>query len=198
VGAWYREKAVSTSVQLPDAYRLAYADWLQFPEDDGRLYEIVHGELLVSPTPSVAHQRISRRLVVLIDGYLAKTGSGEVFHAPTGVRLRDDVVLEPDLVVVLREHADRIAEQAIEGAPDLVVEILSPGTAGRDLGIKRDAFAEAGIPEYWIVDPDAETIEVLALSGDGYRRAGRYGRGETLRSPGLATLAIDLSDVFTP
>jgi Uma2 family endonuclease len=105
--------------------------------------------------------------------------------------------LEPDLVVVLREHADRIGRQAIEGAPDLVVEILSPGTAKRDLVVKRKQYEEAAVPEYWIVDPESQSVEVLALEHARYARAGLYRRGDLLKSRILSDLEIQLSSVFT-
>src|SRR5262245_37907481 len=134
-----------TPAALPGVYRMTYSDWLRLP-DDGRLYEVIDGELLVSPPPSIRHQRISRRLQSQILRFLEASRLGEVFYAPVGVRLGDDV-LEPDLVIVLREHADRIGEQVIEGAPDIVVEILSPGSAKRDLNAKRMVYQAAGVPE---------------------------------------------------
>ena len=186
---------MSTYVPLPGPYRLTYADWLQFP-DDGRLYEVIDGELLVTPPPNIRHQRASRELQFQIHLHLRQNGKGEVLNAPVGVRLRDDLIVGPDLIVILAEHADRIGKQVIDGAPDLVVEILSPGTAGRDLGTKRDAYAAAGVPEYWIVDPETRTVEVLTLDGAAYRRAGLYGIGDTLVSPVLDALTIDVGDVF--
>ncbi|MET0594291.1 MAG: Uma2 family endonuclease [Polyangiaceae bacterium] len=180
---------------LPAVYRLTYADWLRYP-DDGRLYEILEGELYVTPSPSIEHQRISRDLEFLLLTFLRKAGCGEVLDAPVGVRLSDEDVLEPDLLVVLREHADRIGEQVIDGAPDLVVEILSPGTVRRDLGPKRAKYEEAGVPEYWVVDPATATIEVQVLHEGKYARHSLVRRGETLRSPLLPGLEIATDQVF--
>ena len=180
---------------LPGIYRLTYADWLQFP-DDGRLYEILEGELYVTPPPSVEHQRISRNLEFLLLTFLRRASLGEVLDAPIGVRLSDDDVLEPDLVVVLREHANRVGVQVIEGAPDIVVEILSPGTARRDLGPKREKYREAGVREYWIVDPASGSVEVLSLRDGAYVRHGVFRKGEILRSALLADLEISLAEVF--
>jgi Uma2 family endonuclease len=180
---------------LPSVYRLTYRDWLGFP-DDGKLYELIRGELFVNPPPSIRHQRVSREIQLRLIRQLEDGLRGEVLNAPVGVRLADEDVLEPDLVVVLPEHADRVGEQAIMGAPDLVVEILSPGSAGRDLGAKRDAYERAGVPEYWIVDPAAATIEVLALAGGSYERHGLFRRTDALRSRLLPDLRLDLSDVF--
>ena len=180
---------------IPGVYRLTFADWLRFP-DDGRLYEILEGELYVTPRPSVEHQRISRNIEFFLVSFLRRSSRGEVLDAPIGVRLSDEDVLEPDLVVVLREHANRIGTQVIEGVPDLIVEILSPGTARRDLGPKRDKYREAGVPEYWIVDPASATIDVQVLRDGAYVREALFRREETLRSPLLPGLEIALGEVF--
>lgn len=192
--AWYKW-AVVTPSSIPSAYRLTYEDWLQFP-DDGRLYELIDGELFVSPSPNVRHQRISRDLEVLLLMYLRRTGKGEVLYAPVGVRLGHDSVLEPDILVVLHEHAAQVGEQVIDGPPDLVVEVLSPGTARRDLGIKREKYRTSGVPEYWIVDPVHASIEVLVLESRDYVRHGLFGRADMLRSKVLVDLEIPLSEVF--
>jgi Uma2 family endonuclease len=186
-----------STATLPAAYRLTYADWLDFPED-GRFYEIIDGELFVSPTPSIRHQDVSGNLYSFLRRHLKETNRGRIFYAPTGVRLSDERVVEPDLLVVLSEHNDLIGTQIIDGAPDLVVEILSPGTAGRDLVMKRELYARAGVAEYWIVDVEAGNIEVLALEREksDYARFGLFRRGETLRSPLLPELSIPLDEVF--
>jgi Uma2 family endonuclease len=187
---------MSPTAPVPATYRVTFEDWLRYP-DDGKLYEILEGELAVSPPPTFRHQRIGRKLLRALDTYFEERASGEVFYAPVGVRLSEDTVLEPDLVGILREHLDRIVEERyLDGAPDLVVEILSPGTAGRDLGAKRALYEHAGVPEYWIVDPIAATILVLTLRASAYREAGLYRRDQTLLSPLLAGLEIPLSKVF--
>jgi Uma2 family endonuclease len=183
-----------TSAAMPGVYRMTFVDWLQLPHD-GRLYELIDGELLVSPSPSILHQRVSRELEFQILQYLRTSGRGEVLDAPVGVRLGDDV-LEPDLVIVLSEHADRIGAQVIEGAPDVVVEILSPGTAKRDLGVKRTVYEAAGVPEYWIVDAESAAVEVLVLERGAYVRLGLFRRGDTLRSRVLPDLTVLLAPVF--
>jgi Uma2 family endonuclease len=182
-------------VAPPHAYRVNFDDWLQTP-DDGRRYEILGGEFFVSPPPNLLHQRISKNLFLKLSQHLEATAAGEAFYAPVGVKLSEENVVEPDLVVVLEENRHRIGTQAIEGPPDLVVEILSPGTAGRDLGPKRALFERGGVPEYWIVDPEAATVEVLGLAGGAYRRIGLFGHGEHLRSRRLVGLEIAVEAVF--
>jgi Uma2 family endonuclease len=180
---------------LPAVYRLKFADWMRFP-DDGRLYEIVEGELYVTPPPNIEHQRISRELEFILLAFLRRERRGEILDAPVGVRLSDEDVLEPDLLVVLRENADRVGEQVIDGPPDLVVEILSPGTARHDLGPKRAKYEEAGVPEYWIVDPVSKSIEIQVLHEGKYARHALVRRDEILRSPLLPGLEVALEDVF--
>lgn len=182
-------------VAPPHAYRVNFDDWLQTP-DDGRRYEILGGEFFVAPPPNLLHQRISKNLFLKLSQHLEATATGEAFYAPVGVKLSEENVVEPDLVVVLEENRHRIGTQAIEGPPDLVVEILSPGTAGRDLGPERALFERGGVPEYWIVDPEAATVEVLSLAGGAYRRIGLFGHGESLRSRRLVGLEIAVEAVF--
>lgn len=175
--------------------RSTYEDWLQYP-DDGRLYELIDGELYASPPPAIRHQRISRDLGIALHRFLAANDRGEMLHAPTGVRLGDERVLEPDLVIVLAEHAHRISDQVIDGAPDLVVEVLSPGTARRDLSLKRSVYEDAQVPEYWIVDPESQSIEVLRIVDGAYVRGGLFRRKDTLTSALLPGLEIVLGEVF--
>lgn len=190
---WYKRTVVTPSV--PAAYALHYEDWLQFP-DDGRRYELIDGELYVSPSPSIRHQRVSRELEFALLMYLRRTGKGEVLDAPVGVRLAHDSVVQPDILVVLREHESQVGEQVIDGPPDLVVEVLSPGTARRDLGVKREKYRATGVPEYWIVDPVHAAIEVLVLENGDYVRFGVFGHTETLRSRVLPDLEIALAEVL--
>jgi Uma2 family endonuclease len=121
-----------------------------------------------------------------------------VLFAPVGVRLSDEDVLEPDIVVLLAEHVGRIEEQAIVGPPDMVVEILSAGTARRDLSKKRATYESAGVQEYWIVDPESVSIDLLVLDSGSYRRSGLFRKGDVLRSPLLPGLEIRIDGVFPP
>lgn len=150
----------------------------------------------MTPPLSIGHQRVSRELHHHIYTYLRQTKFGEVLNAPVGVRLGDGDILEPDLVVVLNERADRIGTQVIEGAPDLVVEILSPGSARRDLGVKRELYERHGVTEYWIVDPAGRSIEVLSLNKGRYERTGLFGHNDELHSALLSEIAIPIVEVF--
>lgn len=142
--------------------------------------------------PLVYRMIFADRLVHFLDrGHL-----GEALLAPVGVRFSDDVVLEPDQLVVLAEHALRVCEQFVEAPPDLVVEILSPGTAGRDLGAKRRLYEAAAVPEYWIVDPDGCAVEVLVLEEGRYFRFGLFRRKDSLRSQAREGFELALAEVF--
>jgi len=122
---------------------------------------------------------------------------GKVFHAPCDVVLSNTDVVQPDLLFVSHERAHLLLGGAsILGAPDLVVEILSPSTAGRDRTLKRGPYAKHGVQEYWLIDPDARTVTVLRLAGGAFEMVRLYGAGETMTSPMLAGFAVDLDEIF--
>ena len=137
--------------------------------DDGRRYEVIGGELVVSrPRPRSTSERRSGCPAFLLD-YLERSGSGEVFAAPLDVVLGTHDIVQPDLVVVLEHHADRVTDAGIEGAPDIVIEITSPSSQRMDRIRKSATYATFGVLEYWIVDPDTETILVQKLVDGRYQ-----------------------------
>ena len=136
-------------------------DLLRMPHD-GHRYELIEGELLVSRAPSLTHQRISRNLLIIIDAYLEGNPIGEVLATP-GVMLGESNGVIPDLVFITIERRDAIASgERLTGAPDLVIEILSPGAenAQRDRRAKRQLYGKHGVKEYWVVDPESRVIEI--------------------------------------
>ncbi len=172
-----------------------YDDLAAIPDDRNR-YEIIDGELIVSPSPIITHQQVSANLHVLLRRALRDPGLAEVLYAPCDVILGPRRVVIPDLVVVRTARAGIITERAIEGVPDLVVEILSPSTAKVDRGRKQRLFGEVGVPEYWLVDPRARTLEVLTAAPDGVmRRVGLFHDADTAHSPTFA-LTFAMADVF--
>ncbi len=183
---------------LPAAYLLTWNDWLELPDRDGSRCEILGGELYMSLAPGTRHQRVCRNLMFLIESHLRRTGEGELFPDRTAIRLSPRDVVMPDLLVVLAGHEDVVKEDVIDGAPDLIVEILSPGTARRDLGVKRALYEHSGVAEHWIVDPVGEKVQVYVLVEGAFRSHGSFGRDEHLRSALFRELDVPLAEVFPP
>jgi Uma2 family endonuclease len=179
----------------PGEIRLTYEDYLDLP-DDGKHYEILDGELSVTATPVIRHQRVSRNLGFLLHAHVQGGGLGEILKAPVTVMLAETTVVEPDLVFVSTARSGIIGERAIEGPPDLVIEILSPSTARRDRVIKMKLYARYGVDHYWIVDPEARILEIFERRGRWYREAGSYTGDERFRSALLPGLAVDLGRVW--
>ena len=178
--------------------KLTYEDYLQFPED-GRRHEVIDGDHYLSAAPFVSHQRVSRNLMIHLHRHFDLTGMGEVLHAPVAVVLSQSDVVEPDLVVVLAEHASRIRRERIEGAPDLVVEILSPSTAYRDRGLKLDLYQKAGVSEYWIVDPERKVVQQYVLTDGVFRSVGEHSDHIAVACTGnreAQPVEVDLTEVW--
>lgn len=151
---------------------LTYKDYEALPAD-GRRYEVHDGELSVTPAPSPRHQRISGRLYRLLQSHVESRRLGEVFYSPTDCILSDTSIVQPDLIYLDPTRLSAVSDRGIEGPPTLVIEILSPSTVQIDRGVKFQLYARHGIPHYWIVDPDARTIEAYDLAGSVYEITGR-------------------------
>ncbi len=164
--------------------------------DDGRRWELVEGDFLVTPAPSPRHQKVSRRLQYDLMTQLERTGLAEVIDAPVDVVFDELNVVEPDLVIVSSARASIITDRAVEGAPEVLVEILSPSTADRDRHLKRRLYARFGVREYWIVDSRLGFIEAYRLGQDGYDLRARYDRASTLTCPEFPDLRIELGPIF--
>ena len=171
---------------------LTYTDYAAIPED-GRRYELRDGELSVTPAPGTRHQAILRDLLGLLNEHVKRAALGVVFPAPVDCILSDTTVLQPDLVFVEAARQARVTERGIEGAPTLVVEILSPSTARADRTVKASLYARHGVPWYWIVDPEARTIEALALCGGAYEPAVRLTGSTRGELPPFEGLALDVA-----
>ncbi len=169
-------------------------DYMSMP--DGKRYQLLDGEMILAPSPNTRHQRILISLVSALKGFAETNGIGEVFLAPYDVVLSDHDVAQPDMLFVSNSRSSIVTGANIQGAPDLVVEILSSGTATYDRGYKQALYSRHGVREYWLVDPDAETVEVLAEGAQALLLHATHRRGESLISPLLAGLAINLEQVF--
>lgn len=173
--------------------KLDYSDYAAIP-DDGCRYEMVDGDLLVTPAPSPLHQRVSKRLQRCLEAYFEGRGLGEVFDAPIDVILTPHDVMQPDLVVVVQPH--QVSARGIEGAPLLVVEILSPTTRERDRTIKARRYSTLGIVHYWLVDPEARRLECYVLQGSQYVLC-VDGQGPVMIThPHFTELTVPLSDLW--
>lgn len=177
---------------------LTYEDYLHVP-DDGRRYELLQGELAVSPAPFTVHQRVSRNLELILASFVEAGQLGEVFYAPIDVILDRGTVVQPDLVYVARQRLGIVSRRGIEAAPDLVVEILSESTADRDRGIKQALYAQYGVAHYWIIDVEAKCIEErLRNDAGGFELLQVHREPDTMHSALFPALAIDLQRVFRP
>ncbi len=179
---------------LDRASRFTHADLLTFPEDHTRR-EIIDGDLFIAPTPFVDHQRFVGELAYALGKYSEEHRLGELVLGPMDVILNDLNVLNPDLLFVLNEHKD-IIQDWVRGAPDLVIEILSPTTAARDRGVKLRAYARFGVKEYWIVDPEAQAIEIYRLTPEGYDLIQTCGLAQILTSPLLPGFQVAVRQIF--
>lgn len=177
------------------ATKLTYQDYRLLP-DDGKRYEIIDGDLYMTPSPVTRHQAIVARFVQLFMNYFETHPIGTVFAAPYDVVLSDTDIVEPDLLVVLKDGAARITEKNVQGPPDVVIEILSPGTAARDRELKRKRYEHFGVREYWLVDPDGNTLEMLQLASGQFRRLILATRHDRCTSPLFPDLILDLSRIL--
>jgi Uma2 family endonuclease len=177
--------------------KFTYEDYLLFP-DDGKRHELLDGERFVTPAPSTQHQRLFGNLLYSLKDHLRQTGAGDVFGAPTDVVLSGFDVVQPDLLFVSAARTSIITEKNIQGAPDLVIEILSEATRKTDEVIKRKLYERHGVSEYWIVDPDLATVKVYRMTGRGYARAAELFQeaNDKLETPLLPGFSLALSQIF--
>lgn len=174
--------------------RWTYADYSAL--DDGRRYEVIGGELVMAPGPGSDHQAISRDLEFLLLRFVRERKLGEVFDAPLDVILDEDNVFQPDLLFVAAANLAIVRKAGVFGAPDLVVEVLSSSTAENDRYHKRDAYERSGVKEYWLVDPENRTIEVLANGPGGFELHSFGAPDGTARSRILQGFEVAVKDVI--
>ena len=173
---------------------LTYEDYLKTSDDER--WELLNGELIMIASPNTAHQRTIGKLHLFLGSFVRDRRLGEIFIAPYDVVLSNTNVLQPDLLFVANDKESIITADNIQGIPSLVVEVLSPSTSTRDREVKRDIYAEHGVGEYWLVDPYACTVSVMALQGSALQEIGAYGAEDSMTSPTLPGLSLDLRDIF--
>ena len=177
--------------------KLTYDDFVLFP-DDGKRHELIDGEHYVTPSPNLRHQTILGSLFLALGKFLENHLIGRVWVAPLDVVLTKFDVVEPDLIYVSRERASVLTKKNIQGAPDLAVEILSPGTCKTDEVTKRGAYERCGIREYWVVDPELDLVKVYRLTGGTFERVAELSSesDDVLTTPLLPELRIPLRVLF--
>ena len=179
--------------------RLTYDDYCNTPDDER--WELIDGELFMAPSPTTRHQVVLLQLFRPLADFVDAATLGTVFVAPLDVVLSDTSVLQPDIIFISTARTHIITQANIQGAPDLVVEVLSPSTAARDWRAKHDLYSQHGIREYWIVDTDAQRIWVMSRPDDApndpLNEVANYGPASALTSPLLPGFTLNLSQVFS-
>jgi Uma2 family endonuclease len=183
-------------MSVSSSLRYTYEDYARLPDD--RRYEVIDGQLYLTPAPTPYHQIVSRRIQRFLEDHVEKEKLGIVIQAPCDVVLSQFDVLQPDIFFISTGRLAVIGEKYISDFPDLVVEVLSPGTRKRDRFLKAKRYARFGVREMWIADPNRKTIEVHVNSGKAFRREATGAGDDVLRSPLLPGLEVPLARVFLP
>lgn len=181
----------------PEQGEWTYEAWARLP-DDGARYEVIDGVLYVTPAPSIEHQFRSNQLTFRMTAHVEARSLGVVLAAPVDVLLPGQAVpVEPDIVFVSAARRHLLGQQNIEGAPDLVVEVLSPSNWPYDRNTKFKLYQSVGIPEYWIVDYRAKTVEVFVLrDGEYVLEQGVQRDADIARSAAMTGFEIVVGDIF--
>ena len=177
--------------------RLTYADYCLIP-GDGMKHEIIDGVHFVSPAPRYIHQRIVVNLVRLLENWARETNQGEILVAPFDILLSDHDVVQPDVLYISDENRGILNEKNAQGAPDLLIEILSPSHPTYDYQLKLSLYQQSGVKEYWIIDPELEQVHVFRLGETDYEQAGvlRNEPGHVLTTDLLPGFSLEISAVF--
>ncbi len=169
-------------------------DYESLPE--GSPYQLIDGELIMSPAPKFDHQRVLKRLFLKFFEAVEQKGRGEVVFSPVDVYLDEENAFQPDLVVILKGSRDKISQRGVEGAPDVVAEVLSPSTAYYDLKKKKEVYERRGVKEYWVVDPEMGEVEVYTNEGGSFRLLQKAKRKGKVRSSLIEGLEIEVKELF--
>lgn len=181
-----------TAVQVEP---LTVEDYRMMPETGPR-YQLIEGELFMAPAPNRFHQDISLNIVLILGGYLEKHPVGKLYEAPFDVYLDEFNAHQPDIVFIAKANYAILTDAGAEGAPDFIMEILSPKTAFLDKKLKRKVYARSGVKELWFVDPDVKTVQVFFLQKDPERPTASYSEKDTLTSPHFPGLKIKGAKIF--
>ncbi|GAB4367894.1 MAG: Uma2 family endonuclease [Calditrichia bacterium] len=175
--------------------KLTYQDYLSLP-DDGNRYEIFEGELIMTPAPKISHQEVSKSVGYELVQWERKTKLGKVFYAPVDVLLSEKSIVQPDLIVILKENYGIITKENIQGAPDLVIEIVLPSSGYYDMFDKKELYEKYGVKEYWIVDPERGWVEVYVLKNGKFQLSQRVEKQGKIESKILNDFSLEWETVF--
>jgi Uma2 family endonuclease len=182
---------------MPVATKLTYEDYAALP-DDGKLYELIDGELIVNPSPIPRHQWIALQISTAVHIFVRKHGLGRTYAAPVDVVLSTNDVVVPDIIFISRERLATIGDKNVTAMPDLAVEVMSPWSRKRDEVVKRNLYERSGAREYWIVDPVAETVKIYRRTGEQFERVAElaHKNADTITTPLLPGFELPLAEVF--
>ncbi|MBI2264963.1 MAG: Uma2 family endonuclease [Armatimonadetes bacterium] len=175
--------------------KFTYQDYLLMPDD--RRYELIEGDLRMVPAPNEAHQRVSKKIEFRLIQSLEEVGSAYVYDAPVDVVFSDETAVQPDILVISKERKNIITKEHIRGAPDLIIEILSPHSLERDRIIKKKLYGKFGVREYWIVDPESQSIEVLVWKQKGLKTWRTFPKGSIASSFLFKDVKFAVDDIFS-
>ena len=179
----------------PGKIVLTYDDYRKLPNDRNR-YEILDGELSVTPAPGTKHQIALGNLYRLISIQVFANRIGRLLLAPTDLLLAATTVVQPDLIFIGNDRSQVVTERGVEGAPTLVIEILSPTTHRTDRETKAQLYAKYSVPHYWLIDPDQQVLEAYELSGDQYNLVTKAQDADLFTPPVFPGLSIQISDLW--
>jgi len=182
------------AIAIPKKKKYTYEDYVKLPE--GAPYQLIGGELIMTPAPTPYHQRISRKIEFLLIEYVEKNELGEVFDAPIDVYFEETETYQPDIIFISKERLNIISETKIKGAPDLIIEILSPATAYYDLGRKYEVYEKNGVKEYWIVHPERKSIEIYQNQEGQFKLIQIAKEKDTVNSSLFKDFELNLEKIF--
>jgi Uma2 family endonuclease len=187
--------SISSPTIPPGKIVLTYDDYRLLPNDRNR-YEILDGELSVTPAPATKHQIALGNLYRILSIHVFANQIGRLLLAPTDLILAATTVVQPDLIFIDNDRSRVVTERGVEGAPTLVIEILSPTTHRTDRQTKAQLYAKYGVPHYWLIDPDQHVLEAYGLSGEQYNLLTRVQDADLFISSVFPGLSFQISDLW--
>ena len=176
-------------------FPLSYHEYVLFPKDRNRR-EILEGELFVTPSPKFLHQKVSYRLSLSLGNHIERYRLGTLLTAPMDVVLSPHNIVQPDLLFIAKGREKIITNDNIQGAPDLIIEIISPSSGSEDRIHKHQVYARYGVRHYWMIDPDNRLFEAYQLRGRHYRLVGRYSAVDTFKPSLFPGLSLHLAELW--